>query len=139
MGTLVGPGFWSHVPMIKAVSMATKTLPSKSSCSQGMPTKNYNPDLSNWEEADFAEQLDDDVILEEAKFRERQHRQQVKREFEETRRRLAEEAVVERAREEAACQAAEEAKRSKERARAEVAKGKVSIASQSGTSTHATY
>ena len=60
-----------------------------------MPTKDYNLDLSNWEEANLAEQSDDDVILEEAKFREQQCHQQVKREFEETRRRLAEEAAAE--------------------------------------------
>ena len=36
-----------------------------------MPTKIYNLDLSNWEEADLAEQSDDDIILEEAKFQER--------------------------------------------------------------------
>src|SRR6266571_3079502 len=98
-----------------------------------MPPKNYNPDLSNWEEANLAEQSDDDVILEEAKFWERQCCRQVKREFEETRRRLAEEVAAERAREEAACQAVEEAKHLKERARAEAAKGKVSITFQSGT------
>ena len=104
-----------------------------------MPPKNYNPDLSNWEEADLAKQLDDDVILEEAKFREWRCHWQVKREFEETRRRLAEEAAAERAREEAAHRAAEEVRLSKEHARAEAAKGKVSITSQSGTNTHTSY
>src|SRR6266581_6969789 len=99
MGNSVGPGSWSHVPMIKAVSTATKAFHSKSSRSRGMPPKNYNPDLSNWEEADLAKQSDDDVILEEAKFREWRCHRQVKREFEETRRRLAEEVVAERARE----------------------------------------
>src|SRR6266581_877205 len=99
-----------------------------------MLTKDYSPDLSNWEEADLAEQLDDDIILEEVKFRERQHHWQVKREFKETQRRLAEEVAVERAREEAAHRAAEEAKCSKEHVRVEVVKGKVSIMSQSGTS-----